>query len=248
MATEKARLRLLAMGEAPELVVHSGAPSLDNIDRITPLSREDMAERFGMPPDPFLLVTYHPETLAPREALADLDVLWQALQQSGLKLVFTQSNADTHGRAMNAKIRQFCDASGGRAILVDTLGVDGYFSAMRYAEAMVGNSSSGIIEAASFGLPVVNIGDRQAGRERSDNVIDVPTEECAIAEGLELALSADFRARAASARNIWGDGGAAPRIVEGLKRFLADGAPLAKRFHDSLELQAGPPFGNSEAQ
>ena len=116
--------------------------------------------------------------------------------------------------------------------LVDSLGTRGYFSLMSRAAVMVGNSSSGVIEAASFRLPVVNVGLRQAGRERSGNVIDVGNTQGEIAEGIRLALTPEFRAKVQGVKNVYGDGRAAQTIIPKLKATPIDERLLIKRFHD----------------
>jgi UDP-hydrolysing UDP-N-acetyl-D-glucosamine 2-epimerase len=229
-STKLAKARVLAMGEPPEAVIVSGAPALDGVGELDLLDHHQLASQFNLPAEPFALVTYHPETLKSDNAIASLESIWQALEGRDLPLVFTEANADAAGRAINDWLSARCALSDGRARLVGTLGARGYFSAMRAARLMVGNSSSGIIEAASFGLPVVNIGDRQKGRERSDNTIDVEDSFEAIELGITKALSPDFQAKAAAAINIYGDGKAAERIVDGLKAFFAGGAPVAKQF------------------
>jgi UDP-N-acetylglucosamine 2-epimerase len=119
-----------------------------------------------------------------------------------------------------------------RATLVENLGTEGYFSAMARAGAMVGNSSSGIVEAASFALPVVNIGTRQRGRIRGENVLDVDYDRAAIVAGVRRALSPDFRATFAGIVNPYGDGHAAAAIVNRLEEVPLDERLIAKRFVD----------------
>jgi UDP-hydrolysing UDP-N-acetyl-D-glucosamine 2-epimerase len=234
-ATELARRRILAMGEAPNRVIVSGAPSLDNVQSEEILSLEVLAERFGLPVEPFVLVTLHPETLDPDASRQTLQLVWAGLQDQRAPVVFTGANADAAGRALNQAIAALAAAHPERVRLAGTLGTQGYFSAMRHALAMIGNSSSGIIEAASFGLPVLNIGDRQKGREQSANTHNVATSAEAIAGGIEVILSEAFRETARTARNVYGDGLAAGRIVAGLKDFVASGAAVAKRFHLQAE-------------
>lgn len=123
-------------------------------------------------------------------------------------------------------------ASRSRVRLVSNLGTEAYFSLMRHASVMVGNSSSGIIEAASFQLPVVNIGLRQEGRPRSGNVLDCDDSVTGIGGALRRALSAEFREHCRGVRNIYGDGCAAERIVGVLGEVALDERLLIKRFFD----------------
>lgn len=231
-ATELAAARISAMGEDPKYITVSGAPALDSVGSVTRLDRAQLAEKFGLPKsDEFALITFHPETLDPVGTMQELDNLCSVLAETDLHLVFTAANADTSGRAVNAKLSAFIDHHKDRAQLVKHMGAVGYFSAMDAAAIMVGNSSSGILEAASFQLPVVNIGDRQAGRERSSNVVDCAGDTAAIRSAISSARSSEFREGLASAANVYGDGNAAPRIVDGMRAFLKDRAPVRKRFH-----------------
>lgn len=230
VSTELARRRVIAMGEPSERVFRSGAPALDVIAAIEPLTIHELAGRFDLPDKPFILVTYHPETLRPETSIASLEMLWSVLSERSEPIVFTLANADAAGRDVNQRIKAIASAHSDRVRAVGTLGSLGYFSAMHHALAMVGNSSSGIIEAASLSLPVVNIGNRQRGRERSTNTIDAQPEKELIAQALSTALSSSFRKKTKRTENIYGDGRAAERIVEGVASFLGQGAPVAKSF------------------
>src|SRR5262249_48321416 len=150
--------------------------------------------------------------------------LLAALDDVNLPVIFTKPNADTNGRVAIQMIEKFVPTrsgpdfkSGPPAWLVDNLGTQAYFSLMRVAAAMVGNSSSGLIEAPSFRLPVVNIGNRQQGVCRAANVIDVGYGRAAIADGIRRAIHPDFRAGLSNLVNPFGDGTAAERIVTRLK-------------------------------
>jgi UDP-N-acetylglucosamine 2-epimerase len=120
----------------------------------------------------------------------------------------------------------------GRAVRVETFGTRNYFGVLRHAAAMVGNSSSGLIEAPAFKLPAINIGRRQEGRTRAGNVIDVPCETDAITAAIERAISPDFRRSLDGLENPYGNGGAAQRIVETLRSVALDERLRSKRFHD----------------
>ncbi len=238
-ATEEYAARIRRLGEEPWRVTVSGAPGLDNLKDFSPLSDQELASRFGLDlSKPTLLVTYHPVTRAPDGGLADLGELLAALAATDLRLVFTYPNADAGGRAIIAKIQTFAVQHPGVTV-APHLGTAAYFTLMSRVAAMAGNSSSGLIEAASFELPVVNVGTRQQGRVRGKNVIDAPGERNAIKAALNKAVSSDFRARLSGMDNPYGDGCAAERIVEALRQ--ADPAELAaKKFHDpSSDKQGG---------
>jgi UDP-hydrolysing UDP-N-acetyl-D-glucosamine 2-epimerase len=232
VSTEAAARRIIQMGEEPWRVVRSGAPALDNLREVPLLDRGEFFERLDWPdPGVFLLVTYHPVTLEPDREEWQIEQLLSALKHSAKPVLFTLANADTGGRKINAALRAFVEQTR-NATLVPNLGEALYFSAMAHAAAMVGNSSSGIIEAASFGLPVVNIGTRQAGRERACNVIDCGNTTQEIAAALERALDPAFRASLLGMENPYGDGGAADRIVRMLAEVSLDDRLLRKRFVD----------------
>lgn len=233
-ATELACRRVRAMGEDPGRVILSGAPALDAIAEVRPLDRAAIARRFGVPErGPFLLATYHPVSLDPAGSAAGFAALVEVALAGQVPVVFTLANADAGGRAINAELEALAATHPARVRVVGHFGAEGYYGAMQAAEAMVGNSSSGILEAANFGLPVVNIGDRQAGRERSPNVIDCAGEAEAIRAALARADSPAHRAICAERRNVYGDGKAGPRIVAGVLGYLRSGGGVKKRFFPS---------------
>src|SRR2546423_1538700 len=209
--------RLLAMGEEAWRVHTVGAPGLDRLARIEPLSREALAATLGVPAAArWLLVTYHPVTLEDREATAQVDELLATLEKVDATQILPAPAADPAGRSVLRRLEEFV-ARQPRARLVASLGDRVYLSLLRHADVMVGNSSSGLIEAPSFALPVVNVGSRQDGRLRGDNVLDVPPDRDAILRALETALAPDFRERLRDRPNPYGDGAAAPRIVRVLR-------------------------------
>lgn len=225
--------RVRQMGEEPWRITVSGAPGLDALASHTPLSKAELEARLGLALDDApLLVTFHPATLDADAAEGQVGELLAALTASARPVVLTYPNVDAGSGPILAALRHYVEVAP-RAVLVDNLGTVAYFSLMARAAAMVGNSSSGIIEAPSFQLPVVNIGSRQQGRTRGANVIDVPCERQAIAQGIARALSPEFRAAGlAGAPNPYGDGGAARRIVDVLRTVVLDHTLITKRFID----------------
>jgi UDP-hydrolysing UDP-N-acetyl-D-glucosamine 2-epimerase len=232
-ATERAAARIRAMGEPPARVIRAGAPALDHMAEVELFDHATLATHFGFPAEPFILTTFHPETLSIDRTLAHFDAVMAAALADGHPIVVTLANADAAGRAINARLRDIAAAQPA-VTLIENMGTQLYYSAMKAARLMLGNSSSGILEAASFGLPVVNVGDRQKGRERSGNIIDVPAELDALTRALQEADSPTFRARATDCVNVYGDGHAAPRIAAGLLAFLKEGADVRKPFFESL--------------
>ena len=234
VATETYAARVRQLGEEPWRVTVSGAPSLDNLRTVSLLSREQLAAQYGVPTDgAVLLATLHPATLEPERIGPQADEWLAALEAWRGPIVFTLPNADTHGRLIASKIRAFT-ARHPHARLVENFGTQGYFSMMAAAAAMAGNSSSGLVEAPSFALPVVNVGARQQGRLRADNVIDVGATREEIARGLARAADPAFRARLRGLRNPYGDGRAAERIVARLVELPLDARLIRKRFVDAV--------------
>jgi len=223
--------RVIQLGEEPWRVKVVGNPSLDNLRSMRLLSVREMSARVGFDfSRPFLLVTFHSTTLEFDQAGVQVAALLAALEGARMPVLFTMPNADTGGRVIAERIRQYV-AAHPDAKLVDNLGTELYFSAMALAAAMVGNSSSGIVEAASFKLPVINVGNRQKGRPRPANVIDVGYRTGAIRTGLSKALRPAFRRSLRGLTNPFGDGKAAGRIVRALAVPLGEQL-LHKRFHD----------------
>lgn len=232
VATEEYARRVIQLGEEPWRVLMTGAIGLDNLRSTPLLERGELEAVVGLSLDePTLLVTFHPVTLEFENAAWQVGELLSALDTLGLPVVFTAPNADTSGRSVRSLVEAFVQSSE-RSVLVENLGTQAYFSMLSVAAAMVGNSSSGIIEAPSFELPVVNIGTRQEGRVRAANVIDVGYPRDEIREGVGRALDPSFRRSLAGLVNPYGAGGAAELIVERLASIELDGTLVAKRFHD----------------
>jgi UDP-hydrolysing UDP-N-acetyl-D-glucosamine 2-epimerase len=232
VATAEYGRRVRQLGEEPDRIIVSGAPSLDNVSRVTLLSAGEMEARFGCPTQsPFLLVTFHPATLENASVTMHTQALLDALDDVNLPVVFTQPNADAGAREIERMIDDFVRKHP-TSCRVDSFGLQGYFSAMNLAAAMVGNSSSGIIEAMSFGLPVVNIGMRQTGRLRAGNVIDVKADRMEIAAAIQKAVRPEFREGFRGAANPYGDGHASRIIYERIKSIELGPRLTTKRFHD----------------
>ncbi len=231
-STDAYRRRVIQLGETPEHVIVSGAPALDNLKNIELLGKGELEDCFGLDLSvPPILVTFHPTTLSLDGTKRDTEALLGALEKAGKPVVFTASNADAGGtlitQMIEAHLAQHADWR-----FVNNFGLEGYFSLLSHVAAMVGNSSSGIIEAATFNLPVVNIGIRQAGRITAKNVIHVDTDTKSIADGLSRACSDDFRSTLAGMQNPYGSGQAASIIVDGLKMAINWPTPMVKCFHD----------------
>lgn len=222
--------RIAGMGEEQWRIHTVGAPGLDRIRKTEFLSRQTLAGVLELPDGkPWLLVTFHPVTLEYGKTEAHVDELLAALDKVGGVFLTTYPNADTAGRTIIRRLEEFA-GSCPRMRLRKNLGDQAYLSLLRHADTMVGNSSSGLIEAPSFGLPVVNIGSRQGGRLRGPNVIDVACARDDILRGIEAALAPGFRERLRGIPNPYGDGHAAPRIVKVLREVALDARLVQKRF------------------
>jgi UDP-N-acetylglucosamine 2-epimerase (non-hydrolysing)/GDP/UDP-N,N'-diacetylbacillosamine 2-epimerase (hydrolysing) len=238
VATEEARRRVIQLGEEPGRVTISGAPALDTIAAMKLYSRKELQGRLGLSLETApLLVTFHPVTLQYEKTDLYIGELLEAIERTSMPVVFTYPNADTGGRVIIEAIEKYASTHS-NCICAPTLGLRGYYSLMNYAAAMVGNSSSGIIEAASFELPVVNIGDRQKGRLRGGNVIDAESSSDEISEAIQTAIHPRFRAELVGMANPYGDGQAAERIVRVLRETELSPALIQKTFYD-IEVETG---------
>ena len=221
-STETARQRVIAMGEEPWRVHRAGAPSLDHLRRSTLLDRAALESKLGLSlSSPVIVAAWHPVTIL-RDTNAEADAFFAALAQSTGKLVFVYPNADAGGLALIDRARDLAATRAHAHVFVNLDAVT-YWSLLSHADALVGNSSSGIMEAASFALPVVNVGMRQQGRERARNIIDVPANAAAIRDALDRALSPAFRKSLDGMTNPYGDGTAAQMIASVLSSVPLDG-------------------------
>jgi UDP-N-acetylglucosamine 2-epimerase (non-hydrolysing)/GDP/UDP-N,N'-diacetylbacillosamine 2-epimerase (hydrolysing) len=211
-STETARRRVVSMGEEPWRVHRAGAPSLDHLRRSTLLGRAALEARLGLTlSPPTLAAAWHPVTIL-RDTNAEADAFFAALAQAPGQLIFVYPNADAGGHALIECTKALAATRANTHIFVNLDAVT-YWSLLSQADALIGNSSSGIMEAASFALPVVNVGMRQQGRERARNIIDVDAEATAIRAAIERALSPEFRKSLAGMENPYGDGTAAVTIA-----------------------------------
>lgn len=222
-ATADARDRLVRMGEEPAHIHVTGAPGLDGLTDTPRADRTAVAARHGLDPARrFVLMVYHPVLQEAAGAGADTALILEAILVAGAQALVLMPNADAGSDDVRIALEAYRDNPDVR--LVTHLEREAFLDAMAAADAMVGNSSAGIIEAASFGTPVVNIGIRQMQRERNANVVDTPCERGAIAAALATALAQGDAAPA----NVYGDGQAAARIVAVLRDTPLDFELLRK--------------------
>ncbi len=190
-STEDYRKRVIQMGEQPNTVFNVGSLGIENIKRIKPLSLKELEKslnfRIG---DKCFIVTYHPVTLESNTAEEQICNLLSVLSEfKDYKVIFTYPNSDTDGRIIIKKINEYVKLNEGRTIALPSLGLKRYLSALRYVTAVIGNSSSGIIEVPSFGIPTLNIGDRQKGRIAAKSVLNCNTDKESILNGINKIIS-----------------------------------------------------------
>jgi len=230
-STEEYRKIVIQLGESPDRVFNVGALGIDNIRKMKLLSKKELEKeldfKFGKRN---FLITYHPVTLEKGTTKQQFESLLSVLEEyEDIHLIFTKANADTEGRVINYMIDEFVQRNRERAIAFSSMGQLLYLSTMQYVDAVVGNSSSGIIEAPSFKIGTINIGDRQKGRIKAKSVIDCePTKE-SIRKAIETLYSPDFQSKLRNVVNPYGDGYAAERIVRVLSSI--DILNLKKEFY-----------------
>jgi UDP-hydrolysing UDP-N-acetyl-D-glucosamine 2-epimerase len=233
VAAEPYRRRVLQLGEDPARVFNFGAPGLDHLTRTTFLTQAELEVFLSVRlTSPTLLVTYHPATLGDEDPGVGAGCLISALTElREATVIVTGVNADPESSLVASLMRDFANKNSGRVRLFDSLGSLRYLSVLRLCNAVVGNSSSGIVEAPAFGVPTVNIGDRQRGRLRADSVVDCRPDAEQILVALRQALSPERQRLAARAVSLYGLGDASRRIARTLKTFPLDGI-VKKSFHD----------------
>jgi UDP-hydrolysing UDP-N-acetyl-D-glucosamine 2-epimerase len=235
VSAEPYRQRLIRMGEDPARVVVVGAPGLDHFTR-TPLPALDaVMSSVGLDASrPFLLVTYHPATRGDESPAEAVRQLFDALDRfPDYQLLITKANADAGGRVINAALERYAAARSGRAALVASLGTPRYLTAVTHAAALVGNSSSALIEAPAVNTPTVNIGPRQQGRLRAASVVDCAGDCASIAEAIATVLRPEFKERAGKSQPPYGrPGDSATLMMKALASADLDTLRI-KRFHDA---------------
>ena len=236
VAAEEYRKRVIQLGEHPDRVFQVGGLGIDNIHRLSLLSREALEEALDFSlGERNLLITFHPVTLEQNSSVKQMKELLAALKlQERTKLIFTMPNADTEGRVLFGMIEEFVRQNTERAKAFTSLGQLRYLSCLQHVDAVIGNSSSGLSEAPSFRIGTVNIGDRQQGRLKAESVIDCNPEQKSILGALQHLYSPAFQQKLKIILNPYGEGGASKAIVKQLELSRFDGL-LKKRFHDLSE-------------
>lgn len=229
VTTETHKKRVIRLGEHPNRVYNVGAPGIENILKIPLLSKEQLEESLEISlEEPIFLITHHPTTLSDDPIEGTIEML-QALDNfTNATMIFTKANADNHGRTINQLIYKFVSQNPEKRKLFDSLGQLRYLSLLKYASVVIGNSSSGLIEAPYLGTPTVNIGSRQKGRVRPDSVFDCQPDPKHITETIMMALQYQFHEE--GNYKIFGTGETSKKILDVLKSL--DLQSIEKEFYD----------------
>lgn len=235
VCTEEAKKRVLQMGENPNRVYVVGSLGVENALKQKMLSKAELEKSIGMVlGDKYSVVTFHPVTLENSSAEEQCMELIDALEEfKNTSFIITKANADADGRIINILMGDFARRRS-NVKLFDSLGSERYLSAIKYADMVIGNSSSGLSEVPSFGVPTVNIGDRQRGRLKPRSVIDCePTKE-SIIQAIRKASSKEFRDLCIKCKNPYGDGKTTPKIVTAIDEMFTKGIDIKKKFYNIL--------------
>lgn len=233
VSAEPYRKRVIQLGEHPNRVFNVGAPGVENIKRMELLSKEALEERlnfkFGQKN---LLVTFHPVTLEERTAADQFMELLKSLKElESTKVIFTKANADSDGRVINQMIDEHVILNGHNSIAFKSMGHINYLSAMKYVDGVVGNSSSGILEAPSFKIGTINIGDRQKGRLMPESIINCNPDSKSISNALKVLFSKEFSQQLSTVKNALDKGNTSEKIIQTIKHFDFNNI-LKKEFYD----------------
>ncbi len=234
-STEQYRNRVIQLGEHPDRVFDVGAIGIENIKNMKLLSKKELEEninfKFGTKT---VLVTFHPVTLENNSSEESFQNMLDAFDEiKDLKIIFTKSNSDADGRIINRIIDEYVGKNKEKAIQFTSMGQLRYLSAMKYVDAVVGNSSSGIIEAPSFKVATINIGDRQKGRIQAKSIINCKANKSDIIESLQKAFSMEFKNSIVDTVSPYGDGSVSYKIVKEMKGYLLNGLiDIKKPFYD----------------
>lgn len=233
-STEEYRNRVIQLGEHPSRVYTVGASGIENVLNEELLSKSELEMDLGISlSEPYAMVTFHPVTLENNSSEKQIQSLLEVCKEhSDLNFIFTKANADAEGRIINQFIDEYAKENS-NIIAFTSLGMRRYLSALKYCSLVIGNSSSGLVEAPSFGVPTVNIGDRQKGRLQASSVINCEPEQDSISQALDRATSKDFKEKAMRTVNPYGDGDTSDKIVKVITEYMIDREiNIKKKFYD----------------
>lgn len=234
-STEEYRKRVIQLGEQPDRVFSVGAMGVENVLKQPFMTKKELETSIGFElGESFAVLTYHPVTLEAETAAGQIQELLMALLRfKNMKYIISKANADVGGREINRLLDKFAEENREQVLVIESLGMKRYLSALKWCRMVIGNSSSGIVEAPSFHIPTVNIGDRQKGRLQAESVINCATDADAIEEAMHKAMGSRMREIAAKAVNPYGQGNTSEQVVSAIKKTLfKDGIQLKKSFFD----------------
>ncbi|WP_085992727.1 UDP-N-acetylglucosamine 2-epimerase [Oceanobacillus senegalensis] len=234
-STEAYSKRVIQLGEDPLRVFNVGAIGVENIKTLKLLSKQEVEEAIGLKLNGNIaLVTFHPVTLESNTTERQFRNLIRALDNlEDMKIIFTKSNSDTDGRIINQMIDKYVNDNKEKAVKFTSMGQLLYLSTMKYADVVIGNSSSGIVEAPFFEVPTVNIGDRQKGRIQADSILDCSPNKEDIMNSVRKALRIKFSGKIKNINNPYGDGNVSDKIIIKIKEALESQINIKKRFYDT---------------
>ena len=232
-ATDEYKNRVIQLGEQPDKVFNVGGLGIDNIKKLKLLSRKEFEESIDFKLNKKnILVTFHPVTLEDSTASAQFKNILDALDElKDTNIIFTKANSDTDGRIINSMIDEYVQNNRDKSVGFTSLGQLRYLSALQYIDAMVGNSSSGLIEAPTFKVATINIGDRQKGRIMADSVINCSSDIVSMRNALAKLYSSEFNKVLSNVCNPYGNGGASKKIKDAIKKVSLDNI-LKKSFYN----------------
>ena len=232
-STETYRRRVIQLGENPDKVFNVGAPGIDNIVRLKLLKNEELSSEIGFELlGPYFLVTYHPVTLEINGSAKSLKNLLFALDKyPEYQIIFTYPNSDTYGRQLIDLLHDYQNVNPSRVYVAPSLGQFRYLSLMKHCTAVIGNSSSGLIEAPSFKVPTVNIGNRQKGRLAGCTVVQTSDDIEEISKSIKHVIKPEFRQKCKSYNNPYGDGETSNKIISTLRKISLEDI-IMKPFND----------------
>lgn len=230
-STEEYRRRVIQMGESPDRVVNVGAPGLDHLARGNFLSLDELGKSLSFTLDkPYFIVTYHPVTLSNEPAAESFNEILGALDKfKGHQIIITYPNADDGGRQIIPLIEKYAEKNKGRVLAIRSMGQKRYLSAVKYASAVIGNSSSGIIEVPSFKVPTIDVGMRQKGRLSAESVLHSSPTSDDIMQNISLAISEKYKEFVENVINPYGQSDSSQRIIKMLKNMTYS---PEKKFYD----------------
>ena len=231
-ATEEYKKRVIQMGEQPSTVYNVGTLGLEGIKNLTLLNKEDLSKSIGFSLNKYFLVTLHPTTLENSTAKKQIQVLLDALNEfPEYQVIFTKTNADTDGRVINQYIENYVKENSEKACVFDSLGQLRYLSAIQYCDAVIGNSSSGLLEVPFFKKPTVNIGIRQGGRLKAESIIECDFAVNNIIKAINKAVSEKFNKQIQHIELLYGEGNTSEQILNILKQVELENITI-KKFYD----------------